>query len=157
MDVHKRHEEIVMKQIVEDNVLTEETKKALIEYSRDETEHSTLCVTFKDLLIPVWYRIVKHASANEIKKILNQEMNDALCMCFTGRLSRLISPLVGFYDDVNIKIGNNEQISNVVIQTKEKLGKDYTIEKHKELAEAELKERGYEQSVIDEWLTFISE
>ena len=29
-------------------------------------------------------------------------------MCLTGRLSRLINCLNGFYDDINIKISNNE-------------------------------------------------
>ena len=29
----------------------------------------------------------------EIKRILNQEMSDTLCMCFTGRISRLLNCL----------------------------------------------------------------
>ena len=38
-----------------------------------------------------------------------------LCKCFTGRLSRLINVLNGFYDDIIINIGTNEQIGNIII------------------------------------------
>ena len=37
---------------------------------------------------------------NELIERLNQEMQDAECMCFTGRLSRLINVLVGYYSDI---------------------------------------------------------
>ena len=82
-------------------------------------------------------------------------MNDALCKCFTGRISRLVNCLNGFYDDVKIKIGTNEQIGNIIIMVKERLGKDYNVDRHRELVRNELKEREYSDDVIDEWISFI--
>ena len=36
--------------------------------------------------------------------ILNQEMEDSLCHCLTGRFSRLINVLNGYFDDIIIYI-----------------------------------------------------
>ena len=141
--------------IINDVILTDITKAALIEYLEDPTEHSVLMITFKDLLIPVWNRIIKHKESEEIKRILNQEMNDSECKCFTGRLSRLVNCLNGFYDDVEIKIGMNEQIGNIIVMIKEQLGKDYNIDHHKYLVRKELKEREYSENIIEEWISFI--
>ncbi len=42
------------------------------------------------------------------KKILNQEILDSDKKCLTGKLSRLINSLNGFYDDIYIKISDYE-------------------------------------------------
>jgi hypothetical protein len=93
----------------------------------------------------------------EIYKILEQEMNDTICKCFTGRMSRLINCLNGFDDHIVIHISNNEQIGNIIILIKNKLLEEnnYTIEKHKEIVMKELYDRGYDKNVIDEWLEYI--
>lgn len=144
-------------EILNDDVLTEATKKAIIEYCDDPTVHSTVFITFEELFIKVWNRIKRHKESNEIKKVLNTEMNEAICKCFTGRIGRLVSTLVGFYDDINVTIGENEQISNIIIITKNKLeaAGTYTIEEHRALAIKELEERGYEKATIDEWIEYI--
>jgi hypothetical protein len=147
--------EEINKQILTDEILTQKTKEILTEYCADTTEHSTLLITFKDLLCNVWQRIIKSEHGDEIKKILNIEMSDALCKCFTGRLSRLINVLNGFYDDIVVKIGTTEQIGNIIVQVKERLGSEYNVEKHKEIVIAELKERDYDNATINEWIAFI--
>ena len=81
-------------------------------------------------------------------------MKDALCKCFTGRISRLINCLNGFDNDVVINISDNEQISQIIIITRNSL-KDYTIEKHKELIRKELLDRKYDEKTIEEWLSYI--
>lgn len=60
-------------------------------------------------------------------------MKDANCKCFTGRISRLVNCLVGFYDDIKIIISDSEQIGNIIslIGKKLKLDNSYTIDKHK--------------------------
>ena len=67
----------------------------------------------------------------EIKKILNIEMLDSECKCFTGRITRLVNCLNGLSDLVKINISDNQQIENIIIIIKEQLGKkyNYTIEK----------------------------
>ena len=54
--------------------------------------------------------LLLNANSNEIFNIMNIEMNDALCKCFTGRISRLVN----CFDD-NIIINRliiEETISN---------------------------------------------
>ncbi len=141
--------------IIKDNIFTELTKQYLIEYSNYEDVHIELNITFKELLIYVINRIEINPHKDEIKKILNDEIKDSLCKCFTGRISRLINCLNGFDSEVKITISDNEQISQIIILTRELLSKDYTIEKHKELTTKELKERGYSDDIIKEWINFI--
>ena len=80
--------------IVNDSILTPQCKTQLIEYASDQSDvHSDLGVTFAEALQYVFTRIDINENGNEIKRILNQEMSDALCMCFTGRISRLLNCL----------------------------------------------------------------
>ena len=94
---------------------------------------------------------------NEIKRILNTEISDSQCKCFTGRMSRLVNCLNGFDDLVNIKISDNEQIGNVITVIKEKLCSEnkYDVDLHRELATKELTERGYDTKIIDEYVSYI--
>ena len=43
-------------------------------------------------------------------------MQDAKCKCFIGRISRLVSTLVGYDDRVTIIVSPVEQIGNVIIR-----------------------------------------
>jgi hypothetical protein len=151
-------EDKVFQQILEVATLVDKTKSSLFDYSTDMSEHSSLFITFKELLLRVWTRIQTHEKSKELKEILNSEISDALCMCFTGRLSRLVNCLAGgFFPDVVIEIASNEQISNVIISIKRILEEQdkFTEDLHKELAEKELKERNYPQDEIDIWLSYI--
>ena len=89
--------------------LLPKTKQILAEYCNDDTVHS-LNVTFSELLKHVWNRINKNEHKEEILKVLNDEMENAECKCFTGRISRLVNVLNGYCDDINIKISDNAQI-----------------------------------------------
>jgi hypothetical protein len=51
----------------------------LIEYSNDKTIHST----FKELLEHVYSRIESNINKDEIKSVLNEEIKDAECKCYT--------------------------------------------------------------------------
>jgi hypothetical protein len=84
-------------------------------------------------------------------------MSDSICMCFTGRISRLINCLNGFTDLVKINIADNQQIGNIIIIVKEKLELDnnYNIENHKYLVKKELIERNFSSDIIEEWINFI--
>ena len=82
-------------------------------------------------------------------------MKDAECKCFTGRMNRVINCLNGFSNYVEINIQDSEQIGNIIYLIKERLGSEYTVEKHKEGVMKELKERGYDDEVIEEWIGYI--
>ena len=153
----KTNEALIMNEILTDDILTSKTKELLIEYSNNPDYHSVLFITFKELLLYVWELIQENKNKDEIKKILNNEILDTECKCFTGRLTRLLNSLNGFNDLIEIKISDNQQIGNIIVLVKNELElkNDYTIEKHKQLVVDELRERGYDDKTIEEWIEFI--
>ena len=147
----------IMNNIIHDSILNDNTKRLLLEYCDNKDIHSKTQLTFEDLLCNVWILINTLDTKDEIKNILNIEINDSECKCFTGRISRLVNSLNGFTDIVNINITDNQQIGNIIVLIKEKLKlqNNYSIEKHKELVIKELIEREFSKETIDEWITFI--
>jgi len=131
--------------------LLEDVKREILNYCEDKTMHSIYLITFEDMFHYVMNRILKHSDKDEILKILEEEIKDTMCKCFTGRMTRLLNILNGFYPDIKIQIGNNEQITNIILMLKDK----YEGEELKEKVKDELKERGYEEEVIREWIGFI--
>ncbi len=131
--------------IVNDPILSSECKSQLIEYAFDDTVHTELQLTFADLLQYVMTRIdLNQENGEEIKRILNQEMSDALCMCFTGRISRLLNCLTGIDPLVHVHVVN---LSDMFINVGKGLIKDnhYSQEAHQTQFEKELQEHyGYE-------------
>ena len=142
----------ILKEIIDDNILVNLCKESLIEYCKSDDIHSQLNVTFKEALISVWSIIRTHKDRDAIKAILNDEMKDSLCKCFTGRLSRLVNCLNGFDDRVNIKISDNNQIANIMIMIR---NKHTDSEKIKEEFIKEMKERDYDDGIINEWLSYL--
>jgi hypothetical protein len=151
--------ETIQAEIANDDTLTGKTKQLVNSFCNNTEIHSLLLLSFQDVLEYVWetIKLFDKDKQKEIKHIMNQEMRDSVGMCFTGRVSRLINCLNGFSDLVTIEISDNEQINNIILLTKQRLGDDYTTDKHKELVENELRERGYSVELITEWLGFIEE
>jgi Leucine-rich repeat (LRR) protein len=143
--------------IINNTFINNDTKTILFEYINCQDIHSILNITFAELLINVLSFINQHEAKDEIYKVLEQEMNDTICKCFTGRMSRLINCLNGFDDHIVINISDTEQIGNIIILVKDKLIKEnnYTIELHKEIVIKELYDRGYDKDIIDEWIDYI--
>ena len=146
--------EETINEIVNNNVLTNQSKCALVEYSKCLDVHLIIQITFSELLVFVWERICNSEFRDEILAVLNTELSDSICKCFTGRISRLVNCLNGFDNDVQINISKNEQISNIVVVTKNKLN-PYDLQKHKEVFTKEMLERGYDEKDIEEWLMYI--
>ena len=146
--------EDINKEIVSNAVLTEVTKRLLMEYCGDDSIHGVMGITFKELLLAVWSIIRDHKDGNEIIGIMNTEMADADCKCFTGKMSRLINCLNGYDDRVVITMAENDQIGNIIIIEKEKL-EEYDIEKHKDNVRIAMEERGYGKETIEEWIDYI--
>ena len=139
-------------ELMNDLILTDQTKRLLSEYMRDPEQHSLLLLSFTELFGIVWQVIKKHSDAFTIKEVLNQEMNDSICKCFTGRMHRLVNVLNGFDERVIIKISDSDAIANVIIM----LQKKYTnLMELKEAVHKELIERGYDETVIKDWIDFI--
>jgi len=142
------------------NLLTEISTQLLFEYVADTTVHSLLLLTFSEVLWFIIQTIITDFTdiiQVEIFKILNQEILDAECKCFTGRMNRVINCLNGFSPLVNINIKYREQIGNIIILVKNKLESMgvYTVENHKIEVEKELLERNYDIETIKTWLEYI--
>jgi hypothetical protein len=144
--------ETIKTAIINNTVLEEQTKQLLFEYMQNNSIHSILNITFEELLISVYDFIEKHEHKEELFAILNKEMIDSLCKCFTGRISRLINCLNGFDENIIINISDNEQIGNICILIKEQLGENYTEEIFKQKVRGALQERNYSEDIIAEWL-----
>jgi hypothetical protein len=120
----------------------------LLEYLRDESIHSILNITFGDILIAVWCKIRDHKDKEEIIKILNIEMLDAECKCFTGKITRLVNCLNHFDENIVLQIDENEQMSNIsrILYEKYPILSDYQRELRNEFLE-----RGYSEEQIKIW------
>ena len=147
--------EQLREEIILNNILSKESKCIIFEFINDKEVHSILNITFEELLLNVYSIILSNKYKDEIFKILDVEIRDSECKCFTGRLSRLINCLNGFDDNIVIQISENDQIANIIILVKESLLNDYSIEKHKEEVKKELLVRNYSLGIIEEWLNFI--
>ena len=134
-----------------ESTVSEEIKREILNYCEDSTEHSVYLVTFQDIFHCVMNRIIKNINASEMMKILEQEMLDTICKCFTGRITRLINVLNGYYEDIEIQITSNEQISNIIVCLSEK----YYGEELKNNVKKELEERKYNKETIEEWLQYL--
>ena len=147
----------ITKLILNDDILTNQTKQILIDYQSSKDIYSALNITFGELLMYVFNRIEINEHKDEIKRILNIEMNDSICKCFTGRMSRLVNCLNGFDNLVNIKIADNEQISQIIITVRNMLEKEnrYDIDLHKKIVTDQLRDMKYEKIVINEWVNNI--
>lgn len=100
--------------ILNDNILTEKCKLSLIRYSQDNFVHTSLNLTFSEVLCYVFSRIRINENSKGIKEILNQEMLDSENKCFTGRITRLINCLNILDPLVKINLlSDNQQINNI--------------------------------------------
>ena len=141
----------IKQQIIINEILSEQTKRELLNYCDESTTHSVYLITYSDLLKYVWTRIVNHADKDEILKVLNQEISDGLCMCWTGRMTRLLNVLVGFYPDIEIQISDSEQITNIITS----LRNTFEGVELKEVVKREVEERQYSNEIIQEWIGYL--
>jgi hypothetical protein len=136
-----------MKQEITNECLSYEL---LTNYCKDQSVHSVLNVTFEEVLNSVWSKIRIHNDKEEIIKVLNIEMLDSECKCFTGRLTRLVNCLNGFDDNIKLEINDNEQMSNI---SKILYDKYPDIEDYQRELRKEFEERGYSEEDIQLWVS----
>jgi Leucine-rich repeat (LRR) protein len=145
-------EEMVMQEIIGDQILTDPVKEALVEYIKIQDVHSKLNVTFFEALCYVWTTVRQHNETVEIKRILDQEMRDSICRCFTGRLSRLVNCLNGFDDRVMVKISDQQELANLIIGIRQTTD---SLEEQQQMVRKEMTVRGYGEQTIREWIGYL--
>jgi len=141
--------------IITNQYLDEHVKRLLFECIDGKEVHTILNITFEELLLSVYDFIERNENKEELFKIMNDEITEANCKCFTGRISRLINILNGYDEHIEIHIADNEQISNIIILIRNQLGEDYEEDEFKRRVNEELTKRHYSKDVINEWLTNI--
>ena len=143
-------------QTIIESDLNSKIKEQLVEYCEDKTVHSIHLLSFFDLLSYVWNRIIKSDHKDELMKILEEQISDSECQCFTGRFNRTLSVLVGFFDDIKIEISNSDRISAIVLSIRDK-HHDKPIGEQKELVRHALITCGYNEEDIVDWLNAFDE
>ncbi len=136
--------------------LDKTTIEFLVEYCQDQTIHSIHLITYQELISYVWNRIQISDHKLELLKILQEQISDSACKCFTGRFNRTLSVLVGFYDDIKINISDNSRIGAIILNIKEKII-PYDPYMHKEIATTYLLNVGYTMSDIRLWVDAVDE
>jgi hypothetical protein len=129
-------------------------KNLLKSYTISDYVHSSLKLTFGEVVAPVLDYINSHQNKQDLMKILADEIIASQDKCFQGRLSRLINVLNGYHPSVNIHISDNEQISNVIIMLKKKYNATEAIVAN---FIKEMQDRDYAPSIIDEWIGYIED
>ena len=122
---------------------------SLLSYLDDKDYHSTLLLTFYDVFVKVFGRISNSPHKEELMRRLDEEMMESKDKCFTGRITRLLNVLNGFYEDIQITISNNERISAIILSTLD--GQEMSDEL-REICRAKLKDIGIEDEEIEVWL-----
>lgn len=160
--LEKKHEyrldsidDVINKYVRSEEAFSADTKDALESYLTDDYVHSAFLLTFFELFAAVMFVILhdykdQPETQRELKKILNDEIEKSRGLCFTGRMSRLANTLNGFTSLIKVEIRSSDQISNIYNITKNQCGGSH--KKHRELFEKEMRERGYPQKTIDEWV-----
>ena len=141
--------------IISNDILTEKVKNILFEFMDNKEVHSILDITFEEALLNVYSLILENNNKDEIFRVLNQEMMDADCMCFTGRITRLVNVLNGFDSNIIIQISENERIGTIISLIREQLADNYTVEEHRKLVRERLIEEKISEIVIEEWLSHL--
>lgn len=136
--------------------LSEHTKSRLIEYCEDTTVHTIHLLTYFELLGYVWARITRSPHTIELLRILEEQITDAECMCFTGRFNRTLSVLVGFYPEIKIEISDSSRISAIILAIKAELC-PYDVNTHTDIATKKLIDAGYSLEHIQPWLDALDE
>ena len=136
--------------------LDKKTKEIITEYMDCKDVHTMLDITFKELFIAIVIEMesLSNDLQKEIKQRLNEEMQESECKCFTGIISRLVNCLSGYSDKVKIQISESEEIGNIISVIMEKRGIKTTKTLKEEVSVA-LKERGYIETKINEWVEYI--
>ncbi len=134
--------------------LNKSTIESIIEYYQDQIVHSVHLITYQELFSLVWNRIQNSIHKSELMKILEEQIADSECKCFTGRFNRTLSVLVGFFDDIKINISDKSRISAIILNSRDKII-PYDVVKHKEAATKDLKEAGYVESDFKDWIDAI--
>jgi hypothetical protein len=85
-------------------------QSAIEKWYADETQHSIIQLSFKQLFDMIMKIIENHPQKDDIKERLKQELTDSIGLCFLGRINRMVNSLMGFVDGIQIGLSVKEEI-----------------------------------------------
>lgn len=138
--------------------LSPKTRALFDKFCNSSEIHSELNVTYKDVAERVisWMHRQEDETWNELVKILEEAVTASEGMCFTGRISRLVSVLDGFHPGVRISIATSDQISNRVLMIVNKGKEDgKTLSEIETEISKELDELGLSTVDKENWITSV--
>ena len=125
---------------VDRSPLRSRIKAQLQEYLVEDTVYNG--IKYGELFQYIWTRIKTHANTHSLIKVLEDQLEDSYGMCFTGRISRLVSVLDGFYDDVRLGLSKADELGMFYAKS------EGNVVKFIELA----KESGYDDADLADWV-----
>jgi hypothetical protein len=115
-----------------------ETSMVLDELFSLRTVHSVHGITCGHLLASIWNVIANHPDRREILDVMQSEISEMGGICFTGRFTKILNCLSGFFPQANITVSNREHMQNRIVQAIKKVqqahgpnGSTYTEEAKK--------------------------
>lgn len=78
--------------------------------------HSRLNVTFEGLLGAAWAVIEAHPFRETLRERLAEELHDAMGLCFTGRMTRVVNAMHGLVDGIRVSVSPRERLQAAAIQ-----------------------------------------
>jgi len=125
-------------------------KEYIVYNLNDKTILVNTYLTYEDIFNHVMSRIMKSNDKNELLKRVHEEIKESINLCFTGKITRLVNSLNGFFSDIHIGISEHEQIENLMICSIKK-------ENPKDFFQKEMIERGYTDDIIQKYLLYIDD
>lgn len=154
----KQSFDILMKDefMITKNELVEEVNRwplkylsSLLIYLDESEKHSVLHISFYEMFVKVFGRIMTSDYKNDMIKRLDNELEDSENKCYTGRFTRMINVLIGYYPDMMVSISDNERISGIIVGI---LNGNEMTEELREKCKKTLTDAGFTDEIIEEWL-----
>ena len=83
-------------------------------YCSDETVYESEDGIYGKVLDGVWQFIIASSDRECLIKILKQELDDNIGMCAQGNLSRLCNVVVGYIDNIKVKVNPIEELARLL-------------------------------------------
>jgi len=125
--------------------------KEIMNSFNDYTIHDATQMSYMDVFRYVFKYICNSEHYDDLLQILENEVIDGSDLCFVGRLTRLVNVLSGYHEGVNLTIDDKSQIGNIAIL----LSSKYSGDELKEVFTKEMKERGFPDETISEWVDYL--
>ena len=96
------------------NLTPQASFQMMLKYCSDETVYESEDGIYGKVLDGVWQFIIASSDKECLIKILKQELDDNIGMCAQGNLSRLCNVVVGYIDNIKVKVNPIEELARLL-------------------------------------------